>query len=192
MSRGFKVPVTECNAVFARKEDLIILQWRRAGSDSAGAVELARINRALIEEFGKGGGESPASIARVLADSGIRLRHPEVLEADTQWREAQLISLFDSGEIAFVTIAQAVESMSKLTSLYESFIRENDRIGAEQLRELAREVKLEIIGGPKTGREPLEGEVLEWLTIWLQTPEIFTQWLELRLKSPDFRKKFKY
>jgi hypothetical protein len=34
-------------------------------------------------------------------------------------------------------------------------------------------------------------EVSQWLTIWLQAPELFSDWLDLRRRSPEFRKKFK-
>ena len=33
-------------------------------------------------------------------------------------------------------------------------------------------------------------EVVQWLTVWRQTPELFSDWLDLRLTSPDFRKLF--
>jgi hypothetical protein len=29
-------------------------------------------------------------------------------------------------------------------------------------------------------------EMAEWLTLWLQSPEVFENWLKLRLKTPDF------
>jgi hypothetical protein len=33
-------------------------------------------------------------------------------------------------------------------------------------------------------------EVSQWLIIWLQAPELFSDWLDLRRRSPEFRKKF--
>src|SRR6266508_2157384 len=43
-------------------------------------------------QFGPGSEESPAAIARVLADEGAELRHPEVIELDARWREAKIES----------------------------------------------------------------------------------------------------
>jgi hypothetical protein len=33
-------------------------------------------------------------------------------------------------------------------------------------------------------------EIAEWFTIWLQSPEIFENWIELRRVSKDFKEKF--
>jgi len=33
-------------------------------------------------------------------------------------------------------------------------------------------------------------EAAQWLAVWLQSPELFSDWLDLRRRSPDFRKKF--
>ncbi len=35
-----------------------------------------------------------------------------------------------------------------------------------------------------------ETEIAEWFTVWLQTPEIFDDWLELRRRSANFREQF--
>ena len=33
-------------------------------------------------------------------------------------------------------------------------------------------------------------EVAHWFGIWLETPDAFFDWLEVRKQSPDFQKKF--
>ena len=33
-------------------------------------------------------------------------------------------------------------------------------------------------------------EIVEWLKVWIQTPSLFADWLELRRRSTDFQKKF--
>jgi hypothetical protein len=35
-----------------------------------------------------------------------------------------------------------------------------------------------------------KAEIAEWFAIWLQQPEIFDDWLELRRRSEDFRARF--
>jgi hypothetical protein len=35
-----------------------------------------------------------------------------------------------------------------------------------------------------------QAEIAEWLKVWIQTPSLFADWLELRRRSPDFQKKF--
>ena len=33
-------------------------------------------------------------------------------------------------------------------------------------------------------------EISHWLLIWLQSPQLFSDWLALRMRSPEFRNKF--
>jgi len=33
-------------------------------------------------------------------------------------------------------------------------------------------------------------EISQWLMVWLQAPDLFSDWLELRRRSPEFRRKF--
>jgi hypothetical protein len=33
-------------------------------------------------------------------------------------------------------------------------------------------------------------EILEWFRIWLETPETFFDWLDVRKRSPDFQSRF--
>jgi hypothetical protein len=33
-------------------------------------------------------------------------------------------------------------------------------------------------------------EVLQWFKVWLDTPDAFFDWLEVRKQSPSFRKSF--
>jgi len=169
------------------KDAVIIDEWRKMNTTSVGRPELLMINEALVRKFGTGGAQSPASMARLLAEYGASLRHPEILEADTFWRGQQIDLLFAPGEIDFTTMARSLESITKLDDLYRQFVAENDTAGVQQLKEFARDWKAEL-KRPRT--IALEVEVAEWLTIWLQTPQMFAEWLDLRLKSPGFKAKF--
>jgi hypothetical protein len=33
-------------------------------------------------------------------------------------------------------------------------------------------------------------EIAQWLGVWLQSPELFSDWLDLRRRSPEFQKRF--
>jgi hypothetical protein len=33
-------------------------------------------------------------------------------------------------------------------------------------------------------------EITEWLSVWIRTPALFAEWLELRKRSPDFQQRF--
>lgn len=42
--------------------------------------------------------------------------------------------------------------------------------------------------GPKKREE--KAEIALWFTVWLQTPDLFFEWLSLRKKSADFQNRF--
>src|SRR5258708_11154408 len=84
-------------ATLATKRGLIIEAWNGLGRAMVGEHELREIQRLVRSQFGAGADESPAAIARVLADEGAELRHPEVIEFDARWREAKIEK--DSGQL---------------------------------------------------------------------------------------------
>lgn len=149
------------------KEQLIIECWERTGKDSAGASELAMLQEAIAAHFGAGQMMSPASIARTLADHGVRLEHPQILETDRRWREQQ--QLFAPEELNTETLA---------------FIERLERrdLEPESVRESVRQLKSELQLLAGAGHE-LAREYLQWLTVWLQNPAIFSEWAALRRRK---------
>lgn len=156
------------------RDEFIVDLWERMDSEVVGAAELRLIQDAVAERFGTT--VSPALAARVLADSGARLGHPEILQADARWREAHLTFSAD-----LTDIASASALMEKM----------NCQSPKESVRELKAELEAlaaSLRGDPK--RRELAAEVAQWLTIWLQNPTIFAEWLDLRRASPDFQARF--
>jgi acyl-CoA thioesterase len=168
------------------KDELILEIWAGLDNDSAGAAELELIQKKLREKSSIPVSESPASIARTLADHGVRLRHPEILEADLRWRQTREIELFAPEELTFPTIETAAAWMDKLSALEPR----------PELRTLVLQVKTELalVASSKqvsVYQRDIASEVAEWLAVWLQNPPIFADWLLLRRQSPDFSTRFK-
>src|SRR5262245_37908341 len=92
------------------RDEFIIEVWAGMGAEVVGASELGVIENALVERFGSA--MSPASIARVLADHGARLGHPEILQTDARWREKQL--LFTAEELEFANLEAAMRLINKI------------------------------------------------------------------------------
>ena len=177
------------------RKDVILDAWNELSADSAGGRELQAVQQKLQETLGEGGVESPAGIARTLADHGVRLRHPEVLKFDSRWRELRLYGLLSPEELDFRTLANATAAVTGLDSLNRQFEFEGDTQGVQQLHELVRQVKSElqqvsISQEVSSETRQLATEVLDWLTIWLQNPLIFEEWLSLRRASSEFARKF--
>jgi hypothetical protein len=176
------------------RDELIIEVWEALDCESVGALELEQIQQALTEKFGEGALESPASIARTVADEGAILRHPEVFECDLRWRE-KLLAETSSGDLSFDSLVSALESFAKLEKKRLELKRRGDGKGAERLTEFVNgarkdsqlRARSKIID--KAERKQAT-EISQWLTVWLQAPELFPDWLDLRRRSSEFRKRF--
>jgi hypothetical protein len=177
------------------KNDLIIEVWEALDCESVGAHELRQIQRALLEQFGDGALAGPAAIARAVADEGAVLRHPEVFACDLEWREQILAAQSFSESLDFSSLAAAFASLLKIEARRLELGGNSDDKARADLRAVvsaAREdsslrARSRIIA---EGEREQAREVSQWLSLWLQSPELFSDWLELRRRSPEFRRKF--
>jgi hypothetical protein len=173
------------------KRDLIIEVWEALDCESVGARELEQIQNVVGERFDAGAVESPASIARTLADEGAILRHPEVLNFDTEWRGRELAALLAPDELNFSDLVEAEESIKKLDALRRTLERDGEEHRLRRLGEVALKFKQDalIVARSKSveKQQRLEAkEIVQWLTVWLQEPNLFEDWLSLRQRSPEF------
>ncbi len=181
------------------KRELIIEAWEDLDCESVGARELEQIQQALGEKFGAGALESPAAIARTVADEGAVLRHPEVSDCDLKWRKRNVGDLRFQQGLDFAGLSTAFASMVKLEEkrleLQMQPQTNEDTKGRTELRNIVMRARKDsllrarskIIDGDQ--REQAK-EISQWLTVWLQAPELFSDWLDLRRRSPEFRKRF--
>ena len=178
------------------KHDLIIEVWEDLDCESVGARELEQIEEVLREKFGEGARDSPASIARTLADEGAVLRHPEVFDYDTQWREQLISGVVPSESLSFSSLPEASESIRKLESWRREFAGDGKQGELRRLQEIALKTKqgLQLVARSRvvdTKRRIDAEEIVQWLTIWILDPAIFEDWLSLRKRSAEFVEKFR-
>ncbi|MEJ7712124.1 MAG: hypothetical protein WKF84_20255 [Pyrinomonadaceae bacterium] len=177
------------------KRDLMIEVWEHLDCESVGARELQRIADEAGERFGAGAIESPAAIARLLADEGAELRHAEVLDLDTKWRSADPYQAVFRNVLKFSDFEQTVSSIKRMENLRRQFERTKDDTGIRLLRELAlkgRSRAQMISRNPsvEARKRQEKAEIADWFTVWLRTPELFDDWLDLRRKSKPFQEQF--
>jgi hypothetical protein len=177
------------------KTDLIIEVWEALDCESVGAKELTAIETAVRERFGDSAVDLPMKTARLLADEGAELRHAEILELDVQRRLESPYDAMFRNILKFSDFKQALISIRQLENLRQKFLRENDKQGLRLVRETALKGKnraLMISKNEKVDewKRAEKGEIAEWFALWLGSPEIFENWIELRQNSKDFRQKF--
>jgi len=89
------------------KRELILNAWEELDCESVGRKELEQLQQSILEVLGEAAVDSPAAIARIVADEGAHLRHPEVLEYDSEWRQQQLAQ-FENWNLSFASLSDAL------------------------------------------------------------------------------------
>ncbi|MGB7208721.1 MAG: hypothetical protein WBD27_08685 [Pyrinomonadaceae bacterium] len=177
------------------KTDLIIEVWEKLDCESVGSEELLAIEQAVIGQFGKSAVDSPMVVARLLADEGAVLRHSEIMGLYVERYSDKPYEPAFRNILNITDFDAALASIKRLENLRRKFSAEGDKEGLRLIREktqqgrkealeLAESKKLEAIDRLKNA------EIAEWLTLWMQSPEMFQTWVELRRASADFKNKF--
>ena len=177
------------------KDDLIIEVWEKLDCENVGAAEIEAVMTVVADHYGESAVESPMVIARLLADEGAQLRHSEIMNlylaraADRPY-DAALRNIVNINDLK--TVAASIRN---LENLRQNYSRENDKAGLRLVRDTAIKGKQSAV--EKTEKKNLDAavrqrniEIVQWFTIWLQTPEVFESWVALRQRSPDFTAKF--
>ncbi len=177
------------------KTDLMIEVWESLDCESIGAAELIAIEDAVRASFGNAAVDSPMAAARLLADEGAELRHDEILRLFVDrnaktLHDAALRNIVDIGDLQ--KLSRSIDRMENLRRRYSVA---GDKEGLRLLRQKAIKFKdiaheLSVDSRTSPNDRLLNAEIAEWLTIWLQTPELFGAWAALRIRSAEFREWF--
>ena len=159
------------------------------GAERFSPAEVEQIRRQLVVRLGASGKTSPDYIAEVLEDAGLRVAWST--EADTQGLyEEEFRDL-----LHFATLEEAEICLVRLDELLRKFRAAGEGTAAERVMEVARlgRRRAEMIArNPRVDPRKREEkqEILQWFRIWLDTPEAFFDWLDVRKRSPDFEQRF--
>lgn len=168
----------------------ILEVWERMETDTVGAAEISRIQESIAESVSPDPLDasqiSPASIARILADEGARLRHPEILEADVRWRERQEMISLD----AELNDSSPIQLLVSIFERIQSGEFESKESARKYMRQTVLKLKseFELIAAHRNDLEgEISKEVSQWLKVCLETPEIARDWLALRIETPEYK-----
>lgn len=151
--------------------------------------EVEQIRRQLIAQLGASGKTSSDYIVSVLEEAGLRVVWST--ESDTEGRYEEEFSDL----LHFSTLDEAEMCLVRLDELLRKFLAENEKTAAERAREVARlgKRRAEMIARNHkvdSQKRAEKEEIAHWFTIWLETPDAFFDWLEVRKQSPEFVKQF--
>jgi hypothetical protein len=177
------------NEMLSSKRSLILQAARAIGAQKFTPAEIEQVRRRLIADYGEEGKTGGDYIADVLKSAGLRVVLSQQEEAEDQYEEE-----FED-LLHFKTLEDAELSIMRLDELMRKFQAHNERAAVERVLNVARlgKRRAEMISrNPRVepAKRAEKVEMANWFRIWLETPDAFFDWLDVRKRSPDFQEKF--
>jgi hypothetical protein len=152
-------------------------------------AEIEQIRRQLIAQLGERGKTSPDYIVSVLEEAGLRVVWSTRSDTEGKYEEefADLLH--------FSSLEEAEMCLVRLDELFRKFQTEAEQAAIERVWEVARlgRRRAEMIARNHkvdARKRAEKTEIAQWFGIWLDTPDAFFDWLEVRKQSPEFQNKF--
>jgi hypothetical protein len=171
------------------KKNLILETARALNVQVWTTAEVDQLRRKLIADHGEAGKTGNEYISEVLKAAGMRVQLTEREEAEDRFEEE-----FED-ILHFKTLQDAEVSLTRLDELMRRFQEHGEKAAVERVLEIARlgKRRAEMIARNRkveAKKRDEKKEISEWFRIWLETPEAFFDWMEVRKASPEFRDKF--
>jgi hypothetical protein len=171
------------------KKDMILETAREIGAARWTLAEIDQLRRRLVTEHGEEAKTSSEYVADVLKGAGWKVQLSLQEEAEEQYEEE-----FED-LLHFKTLEDAEVSIMRLDELMRKFRAHEEQAAVERVLNVARlgKRRAEMIArNPKVERQKREEklEIASWFRIWLETPDAFFDWLDVRKESPDFKARF--
>lgn len=170
--------------------------WEKLDCETVGASQIEAIEEAVSARFGPAAVESPMSIARLLADEGAVLRHSEIMSLWVErYSEEIAEDALTARLIRLDSFDEAAKTLKSVENLRRKYRSEGERESEKNLRKGLLDAKKELLQSAKERKldgqaRRVKAEIAEWVTIWLQSPELFENWIGLRTASSEFKKHF--
>jgi hypothetical protein len=171
------------------KKTLIVETARELGLQTWTSAEIDQLRRRLIAEHGEAGKTGNEYIADVLKGAGWKVQVTEREEAEDRFEEE-----FED-ILHFKTLQDAEVSLTRLDELLRRFRAHEEKAAVERVLEIARlgKRRAEMISlnrKVEARKREEKREIGEWFRIWLENPDAFFVWLDVRKATADFREKF--
>jgi hypothetical protein len=177
------------NELLKTKKALILDTAREIAATKWTAAEIEQLRRRLLAEHGEAGKTGPDYIAEVLKSAGWKVALTQREEAEEEYEEE-----FED-LLHFKTLEDAEVSLTRLDELMRRFRAHGEKAAAERVLDVARlgKRRAEMIARNNkvdAHKRAEKEEIANWFRIWLETPDAFFDWLDVRKQSPEFQEKF--
>jgi hypothetical protein len=171
------------------KKDLILEAAREIGASKWTLAEIDQLRRRLHAEHGEAGKTSSEYIGDVLKSAGWKVLLTLQEEAEEQYEEE-----FED-LLHFKTLEDAEVSIMRLDELMRKFGAQGEHAAVDRVLAVARlgKRRAEMISRNQkveASKRAEKVEIASWFRIWLETPDAFFDWLDVRKQSPDFKSRF--
>ena len=171
------------------KKAMILRAAAAIGAEKWTAAEIDQLRRKLLADHGAEGKTGSDYIADVLQSAGWKVVLTAQEEAEDQFEEE-----FED-LLHFKTLGDAEVSLMRLDELLRRFKAHGENAAAERVLEVGRlgKRRAEMISRNhkvEARKRAEKEEIASWFRIWLENPDAFFDWLDVRKQTPEFREKF--
>jgi hypothetical protein len=175
--------------ILETKKAMILRAAAAIGAEKWTPAEIDQLRRKLLADHGAEGKTGSDYIADVLQSAGWKVVLSQQEEAEDQFEEE-----FED-LLHFKTLGDAEVSLMRLDELLRRFKLHGEKAAAERVLEVARlgKRRAEMISRNhkvEAHKRAEKEEIAHWFRVWLENPDAFFDWLEVRKQAPDFREKF--
>lgn len=174
------------------KKQLILEYFQERGFARVGAPEIRALEAELRRRLGAENKTPLSYIANVLRQAGAHV------EFDGRYVDPRIEQPYAGrlqGLLRFGDFDETESAIQKLDALYREYREVSDRVGTSLVRTLVLKGKQRAESlatnsrvNPEKRRE--KQEISRWFKIWLDLPDLFFDWLELRKQSEEFQRLF--
>ena len=177
------------NESLKTKKELILQTARAIGVQKWTPAEIDQLRRRLLVEHGEAGKTGSDYVAEVLQNAGLKVLLHLQEEAEEEYEEE-----FED-LLHFKTLEDAEVSIMRLDELMRKFQAHGEQAAVERVLNVARlgKRRAEMISRNhkvEASKRAEKEEIAAWFRIWLETPDAFFDWLDVRKQAADFRAKF--
>jgi hypothetical protein len=174
------------------KKELILAYSTAHQLERITLSEIRAIEAELRRQLGPAQRTSASYIATVLRAAG------KLVEYEDDYTEPALPEAYRSqleGVLKFRTLEDAEQSLRRLDQVYRGYRASGDQTGMGLVWKLVVRGKnrtQRLATSSKVNRRTRfeKQEIAGWFRVWLETPEIFWDWLELRKQTNEFQTMF--
>jgi len=161
----------------------------------AGTRELRAIEAELRRRSNNHQKSCLSYIVSVLRAAGTRVEYPVHEEPAVEASTLDHHELHEKGLLQLRDLDSALTSLQKIDALYRQYREVSDRVGTGLARELVAKSEKRaksMASNVRLGQEKRseKREIAKWFKVWLEVPDLFYDWLEMRQKSREFQRIF--